>query len=919
MAFTKVVGAGIHTLSNIASHNINSSGIITATKFVGPMEGNVTAVDGVFSGNLTVQGTTTTLDTNLIDVDRIAVGTTGNNVAVAVTQSGSGDLIRLYDGSTQVVTVDDEGKVGIGTDVPSVKLDVEGTGTLAKFGTYGEQLFIKTNVAGYPSITNDSSHDTIELRSGGSVQVAIDYNNNMTDKYFRVVSNGQGTSGTELFRVQENGRVGIATADPKRTLHVVDTVGEGIAVNGATSGIQFGLVSMAGASYNAILSRVGTNDQYVAGTEAGDLCLAPEREGAFVLGLSPHLGAMTVGVRIDRLRNYDIYFNNHIKINTGSPASPSEKLRITSLGKVGISTGTIDPDGNQLLIRAASTVGTTKGHIMLTGDGATNGEGPQIVFSESGSGSNFAGAYIGHIRATTNSVGHLVFGTRGTSGDANTVPTERLRITSEGNVNIGGEYTQTTYPFQLTGSGGGDAAAMAIKNLGTHPAKLHLMSGHGNWSVSNSTTVGDAFEVRDEGANSTRMIIKSDGHVGIGTDNPSYVLHTLNGGVVGSTENNRKYNGRFTTYTPNRLNFDIYDRRWQDTQTHGWIGTEKRIEYNVDDNNDKRMWISFFNPSSTTADNVIRFGEHEDTEWMRIDNGKVGIDQDNPNTMLDIKVPPLNTATISTTNCLQLGLLLTAGGTGSNTEGHIYNGLAVGDGYAGLYGKDGGSGAATDLEFFTGTSSAVAGRMRIQDDGKIIIGGNVSQSINRSVTVVAASGNSQSVEIGLQPTNSSGGYNPEVYISSVADGTYGAQMGFHTRNTSGARAERFGIASSGNIRWRNGAVLQRKASAFLGISGAGTSDIKISGNFEANDMLRVRWAYNWNAGDGGAWGEAIIWKMYESTVKVRYLTDVKAAPLTSVSFPHSGNDIWLRWQTNAGINGYYMIDVETAGCEPFPF
>ena len=83
----------------------------------------------------------------------------------------------------------------------------------------------------------------------------------------------------------------------------------------------------------------------------------------------------------------------------------NERLRIDKDGKVGISTGTIDPDGNALLIRAASTVGTTKGHIMLTGDGATNGEGPQIVFSESGSGSNFAGAYIGHAREGSNSMG----------------------------------------------------------------------------------------------------------------------------------------------------------------------------------------------------------------------------------------------------------------------------------------------------------------------------------------------------------------------------------------------------------------------------------------------------------------------------------------------------------------------------------
>ena len=32
---TKITGVGIHTQSNINSHNINSTGIVTATKFVG--------------------------------------------------------------------------------------------------------------------------------------------------------------------------------------------------------------------------------------------------------------------------------------------------------------------------------------------------------------------------------------------------------------------------------------------------------------------------------------------------------------------------------------------------------------------------------------------------------------------------------------------------------------------------------------------------------------------------------------------------------------------------------------------------------------------------------------------------------------------------------------------------------------------
>ena len=73
---------------------------------------------------------------------------------------------------------------------------------------------------------------------------------------------------------------------------------------------------------------------------------------------------------------------------------------------------------------------------MLTGDSSTVGQGPQIVFSESGSTTSYAGAYIGHVRQGSNSVGDLAFGTRGVTGDANTVPTERLRIKDTGSVII---------------------------------------------------------------------------------------------------------------------------------------------------------------------------------------------------------------------------------------------------------------------------------------------------------------------------------------------------------------------------------------------------------------------------------------------------------------------------------------------------
>ena len=78
--------------------------------------------DATITGDLTVNGTTTTLDTNLIDVDKIEVITESTNIAVAVTHNGTGDLIRLYDGASQVVTVDDEGKVLIGTTTLGIQV-----------------------------------------------------------------------------------------------------------------------------------------------------------------------------------------------------------------------------------------------------------------------------------------------------------------------------------------------------------------------------------------------------------------------------------------------------------------------------------------------------------------------------------------------------------------------------------------------------------------------------------------------------------------------------------------------------------------------------------------------------------------------------------------------------------------------------
>ena len=75
MAFTRVVGAGIHTAANINSHNIKSTGIITAT-----------GLD--ISGNATIAGVLTYEDVTSIDSIGIITARDGIHVGAGISAVG---------------------------------------------------------------------------------------------------------------------------------------------------------------------------------------------------------------------------------------------------------------------------------------------------------------------------------------------------------------------------------------------------------------------------------------------------------------------------------------------------------------------------------------------------------------------------------------------------------------------------------------------------------------------------------------------------------------------------------------------------------------------------------------------------------------------------------------------------------------
>lgn len=131
--------------------------------------------------------------------------------------------------------------------------------------------------------------------------------------------------------------------------------------------------------------------------------------------------------------------------NTGTTLT--ERLRITSAGNVGIGTTTpnsYDPSGNNLVVYEAGNAGIT------IATGSTN-FGSIFFARETGT----AGAYRGYIEYGQTS-DYMGFGT---------VSTERMRITSGGNVGIGN--TSPSYKLQVSGTSGTGARLIQVDGTGT--------------------------------------------------------------------------------------------------------------------------------------------------------------------------------------------------------------------------------------------------------------------------------------------------------------------------------------------------------------------------------------------------------------------------------------------------------------------
>ena len=180
-------------VANVPS-GFNVTGVVTATKFDGALATNATGTNLTLSGDLTVQGSQTIINSDTLDVKDKTVGIASTSTPTSATQDGAG--IEIYGPSNVTIKYDDQkGGIGINTGIT-----VTGVGTFSGAVTAA-------------SFSGDGSGLTAidKIEEGNTTAEVIDTG---SDGHFKV-----STEGSERVRVRDTG-VGIGTITPNAPLDV---------------------------------------------------------------------------------------------------------------------------------------------------------------------------------------------------------------------------------------------------------------------------------------------------------------------------------------------------------------------------------------------------------------------------------------------------------------------------------------------------------------------------------------------------------------------------------------------------------------------------------------------------------------------------------------------------------------------------
>jgi hypothetical protein len=529
-------------------------------------------------------------------------GTTSTNVAGYFSASGATNNYGL---------IVNAGNVGIGTTSPSAKLSVVSDSPVAPYvgislksdnaAGYTAYSIGRTGVDGYWGVAGGTNHYYTGTVVGDTVLAGIGK-----------LHLASGAISATVAMTISGGNVGIGTTGPIAQTEIYGNSQLTAALTDAgvrtgTLAINGGTAGSAGEGGAILFGNISSHSANSVGFAA-------------IKGLLGNGSGNTAG---------DLAFSTR---NAYTDTNLTERMRITSTGNVGI--GTTGPQ-SKLSVDDTNKANSTNGSNLLirTTDTATIDMGGVIALGGNyNSTTNWAP--FGTIRGAKENVtadnyaGYLQFNTIAHGS----VFTEKMRITSAGNVGIG-----TTSPgTKLDVNGVIRGTSFSANGFdATGLSGIHIIggvySGNGQILAYNYPSSGYVDLVLGQSA-TAGMIIQNSGNVGIGTTGPNGKLAVTIGGASGT--------GSVYTYPSTSASQGILNGYYVFTGAAGGMYT-------------RYLDIAAVGaPDGTYGDSAIRFltnpvtNASSATEAMRITgSGNVGIGTTGPLTALDLRVPYAKTDT----------------------------------------------------------------------------------------------------------------------------------------------------------------------------------------------------------------------------------------------------------------------------------
>tara|TARA_Y100001970_G_scaffold130859_1_gene161382 strand:- start:1028 stop:4786 length:3759 start_codon:yes stop_codon:yes gene_type:complete len=781
MALTKVTGHVVKTDTNVHTHNINSSGIVTSIGL--DINGNAD-----ISGNLGVGGTLTYQD--VTNVDSVGIITARAGIIDSTLTSGrvtyAGSSGRLTDSANLTF---DGNTLALDSNTGTINVS-RNSRTLTLEGNYGNEGHpaVKTSTGHDLRIFTNGNNERLRIMSGGAIGIHTTTGSNTVNiggaaglgvkfhnftsgnsSYVTIESGdklqsnvgGTGyytwvTGGAEKMRLANNGRLGIGTNNPSSgKLQVQDG---GIAVKGAsTPNINFAPGS--GGSGNADISFDAIDLKIISNSSSSNIRIAAYSKLDHIV-VKPN---GNIGIRTDNPESADSLqvfgaTTPMLTIKAGATGSDTNRRASLRLWTNGNKLYKLEADASDGGLKIYDS-STERIHITSAGRVGINQTSPQQQLHVSTS-TDYQGIFVngnsaptlgfGAGSATTPSFKIGIPGTNNTWFGISTGTGNANKFTMDGNGKSGFTHNPDTEALTV---GGGQRWTYQSNNwaTGTEGAFIDYYAGGSMVRLGHvNGTSGSAKHIVFYSGGGEKLRIMSGGDVGISSNAPRAKLDVKDQGTSKdvilrvSADNNTPYalvvgNDDFNTTSNRGLAM--------------WVGSNKVHHISA-----RTSTTASENELKISATDAIYFGTGSSgTEALRITStGNIGINDGNPAALFTVNNGTTDSQFVQMKND-NVGLFFGAYGTGhgSYPREATINGSRIDSGSSPFLRIAGQGGIKFCVDLNTE-------RLRITSAGRVVIN-KTSGDYDGALHVAAMSDNAITIEganaaINWRYTDGSAGY-----------------------------------------------------------------------------------------------------------------------------------------------------------------